>query len=110
MNRWFGLTRLLNWYRVRGPDAAIRLSLAYRNVFNPSNEDAQIVLADFADFTGFFKVSGMGTSGEDRAYADGMRAAYGRIYRFMNLTDEEKQGLWDAARTEALASATEGMI
>jgi len=92
----------------RGAGAEERLHLAYRNVFNPANHDAQIVLADLADFTGFYRVNGQGIPPDDRAFSDGMRAAFGRLFRFLNLTDEERTALVEAARAETLASSREG--
>lgn len=96
--------------RKRGPSAAKRLEEAYNAVFtgHGSKEDAEIVLSDLANFTGFYRVNGIGVSGEDRAFADGMRLAYGRIFRFLNLTDAERRALEFAAREEALADTEEG--
>lgn len=94
----------------RGPQAELKLSLAYRNVFKLSDGEAQIVLADLADFTGFYRVNGQGIASDDRAFSDGMRAAFGRIFRFLNLTDDEKDALIEAARAETLASGAQGSI
>lgn len=107
--KWFPLSRL-NRGRARGDEARLRLSLAYHNVFNPQNADVQIILADMADYTGFYRVNGPGIPPDDRAFSDGMRAAFGRLFRFLNLTDEEKTALVEAARVETLASANEGQI
>ena len=104
--RWFPLARRFS--AARGAAAEQRLALAYRNLFSSTSPDAQIVLADLADFTGFFRVNGQGIAPDDRAFADGMRAAFGRLFRFTNLTDEERIALVEAARTETLASATQG--
>lgn len=104
--RWFTLAR--RYAAARGAAAEHRLAHAYRALFATTNTDAQIVLADLADFTGFFRVNGAGIGGDDRAFSDGMRAAYGRIFRFINLTDEERSALVEAARAETLASANEG--
>ena len=96
--------------RKRGAAASKRLVSAYNAVFTGkgSAEDADMVLADMANFTGFYRVNGIGVSGEDRAFADGLRAAYGRIFRFLNLTDAERRSLEFAAREEALADSEEG--
>lgn len=107
--KWLTLARRFRG-RERGDEAKLRLALAYHNVFNPANEDAQIVLADIADFTGFYRVNGAGVPPDDRAFSDGMRAAFGRLFRFLNLTDEQKAALVDAARAEASASATQGFF
>ena len=106
--RWFPLAR--RFAAARGAAAEERLALAYRSLFSARNSDAQIVLSDLADFTGFFRVNGPGIGAEDRAFTDGMRAAYGRIFRFINLTDEECAALVEAARAETLASAAQGSL
>lgn len=105
---WLALARLFR--RARGGEAALKLALAYHNVFDIRNEDVQIVLADLADYTGFYRVNGEGIPPDDRAFSDGKRAAFGRLFRFLNLTDEEKAALVQAARTEAIASSNEGII
>ena len=106
--RWFPLAR--RFAAARGAEAEQRLTLAYRNVFSPRDPDVQIVLADLADFTGFYRVNGQGIAPDDRAFSDGMRAAFGRLFRFINLTDEERAALVEAARAETLASATQGTL
>lgn len=108
MRPWVTLAKLFR--RARGAEAELKLALAYRNVFRLNNEDVQTVLADLADYTGFFRVNGQGIPPDDRAFSDGMRAAYGRLFRFLNLTDEEQQALVQAARVETLASSNEGII
>ena len=112
MNLWQWLARKFP-YAPRGARAQSHLASAYRRVFEPgagasSDEDRQIVLADLSSFTGFYRVSGPGLSAEDRAFADGMRAAYGRIYRFLRMTDDEVRSLEEAARQEAITDALLG--
>lgn len=107
--RWLPIARLLR-RNPRGSEAALKLALAYNNVFKPHDPDVQIVLADLADFTGFYRVNGQGIPPDDRAFSDGMRAAFGRLFRFLNLTDEEKAALVEAARAETLVSSNEGII
>ena len=106
--RWFPLAR--RFAAARGAAAEQRLAQAYRNVFAFRDPDAQIVLSDLADFTGFYRVNGQGIPPDDRAFSDGMRAAFGRLFRFLNLTDEERAALAEAARAETLASATQGTL
>lgn len=105
--RWLPIARMFS-RNPRGSEAELRLTLAYHNLFNTANNDAQIVLADLADFTGFYRVNGQGIPPDDRAFSDGMRAAFGRLFRFINLTDEERTALVEAARNETLASSREG--
>lgn len=77
---------------------------------NGTTEDAQTVLADLASFTGFYRVNGPGFSAEDRAFSDGMRAAYGRIFGFLRLSGDELAALEKAARREAVTDHEEGTI
>ncbi|GLS17966.1 hypothetical protein GCM10007874_09820 [Labrys miyagiensis] len=107
--RWLSLSRHFG-SQARSKEAELRLALAYDNLFASRHADAQLVLADLADFTGFYRVNGPGIPPDDRAFSDGMRAAFGRLFRFLNLTDEEKAALVEAARAETLVSANEGII
>ncbi len=106
--KWLPLAK--RFRQARGSGAALRLALAYHNVFKTQDEDVQLVLADLADYTGFYRVNGEGIPPDDRAFSDGKRAAFGRLFRFLNLTDDEKNALVQAARAETLASSNEGII
>jgi hypothetical protein len=110
MNLWVRLSQLPAFGRDRR--GAQKLTEAYRNVFSGhgSINDAQMVLADLANYSGFYRVTGPDVDGPSRAFADGMRLTYGRILRFLAMTDQELQDLQEAARQEALAdlAATEG--
>lgn len=108
MNLWVYLTKKFG-KRSRGTEAYAHLAGCYQRVLMPgstaTNEDKQIVLADLANKTGFFRVSGMGFSAEDRAFSDGMRAVYGVIHTMIRMTDDERRSLEEAARQEAIADA-----
>lgn len=106
--KWFSIVSIFPLGRRRGSEAELRLALAYHNVFNRQSEDVQIVLADLAHHTGFYRVNGPGIPPDDRAFCDGMRAAFGRLLRFTSLSEEERGALFNAARAEALESANEG--
>ena len=96
--------------RRRGSVSRRRLQAAYDAVFNPDNrsEDVEIVLADLANYAGFYRVMDFGVSGEDRAHADGRRAVFGRIHKFLRLSPKEREGLEIAARDEARTDSQEG--
>lgn len=98
--KWWPISRRFD--EPRGLAAEERLRQAYANIFRTSNDDAQLVLADLADFTGFYRVNGQGIPPDDRAFSDGKRAAFGRLFRFLNLTEEERSELAEAARREDL--------
>lgn len=109
MRKWLPLARLFP-DRARGNEARLKLALAYHNVFDTRKEDVQIILADLANFTGFYRVNGPDIPPDNRAFSDGMRAAFGRLFRFINLTDEEQAALVDATRAESLVSAKQDDI
>lgn len=108
MNLWQWLSRKFPG-RSRGTEAYAHLAGCYQRVLMPgstaTNEDKQIVLADLANKSGFYRVSGPGFSAEDRAFADGMRATYGAIHAFLRMTDDERRSLEEAARHEAQVDA-----
>lgn len=90
----------------RGSKAAQRLVASYHEVFRTGREEAEIVLADLADFSGFYKVTPPGAG--DLSFNEGKRAVFARIFSFLRMTDEEIRGLETAARHEAVVSAEEG--
>lgn len=96
----------------RSLEARADLASAYQHVFTgtATREQAQIVLTDLMNFSGWQRVNGHGISPDDRAVSDGMRAVYGRIHRFLRMTEEERSALETAARHEALVDNEEGYI
>ena len=102
---WPALSAYFPRFFRRGAQAGLRLSLAYKNTF--ATADGKIVLADIANRTGFFRVNGPDIPSDQRAFADGMRAVYGSILPFLNLSDIDLAELAEAARQEAIADAQE---
>ena len=96
-------------FRRRLP-ARLTLGGAYRRLFSGrgSKADAEIVLADLANHTGFYRVTEPGAQSLD--FAEGKRSVYGRVFRFLRMSHEEIEALEEAARAEALADSTEGEI
>ncbi len=88
------------------------LTRAYRNLFDgrATKQEAQMVLADLANHSGFYQVLPPGAGVSELAEANGKRATFGRLFRFLRLSEEEVRGLEEAARQEALADAMEGEI
>lgn len=78
-----------------------KLVQAYNEVFGKETEAVEMVLADLASFTGFYGVAPPGTSGDALQYDAGMRAAFGRLFHFLSLSDEQLQALEEAARAES---------
>ncbi len=107
----------MNWHHLStsfGPglrrrlQARLSLGKAYRRLFSGhgSKADAEVVLADLANVTGFYRVTEPGAGTLD--YQEGKRAVYGRIFRFLRMGADETANLEEAARSEALADAREG--
>lgn len=69
-----------------------------------------MVLTDMADHSGFYRIEppGADLSRYQAGYRDGMRAAFGRLFHFLSLSDEQLRALEEAARQEA--STTEEQI
>lgn len=102
--RWWPIAR--RYAPSQPAQAAEHLHEAYRGLFRSTKDDVQIVLADLADFSGFYWASGEGVDPHDRAQRDGRREVFARIFHFLNLTEEEKSALAEAARVERLANTT----
>lgn len=71
-----------------------------------SAEDAELIVADLANFTGFYRVH---PPDDQLSFQEGKRAAFGRLFYFLNLTEAEARALAEAARAEAIADQTEGV-
>jgi hypothetical protein len=83
-------------------DAAdIRLIQAYRSVFGRGGEDVELVLIDLASFCGFYQVEQGGVSADELNHWAGRRAAFGRIFNFLSLSDAQLMAMEQAARDEA---------
>jgi hypothetical protein len=89
----------------RGAQSEHQLSLCYARVFSATatQDDCQIVLADLANASGFFQVSGPTVSEPERAFADGKRAVMARVMRYVNMPPQMRMQLEQAALMEAQA-------
>lgn len=99
----------------RKAEARKRLASAYKAVFssNATPDDVEIVLADMANFSGYFNVAGEGAilrGSIDLRYREGKRLVFSRVLRFLELPEHEVAALQAAARIEAQADAEEKEI
>ena len=80
-----------------------QLHAAYLEVFGKQTEAVEIVLADLAAQTGFYMVEppDADLSLFQAGYSAGQRAAFGRLFHFLSLSDEQLRALEVAARAEA---------
>lgn len=69
-----------------------------------------MILADLAEFTGFYTVSAPSDTGEWVRFREGQRSVFGRMLRFMRLSADERKALEEAARYETVVSQQEGFI
>lgn len=92
----------------RGAKAAEKLVAAYREVFKIGREEAEIVLADLAEHSGFYRFTPPANGELDMAFNEGKRAVFAHIFSFLRMSDEEIRNLEAAARQEAVISAEEG--
>lgn len=84
---------------------------AYQEVFGREGEAVELVLSDLAAHTGFYRVEPPNgdLSAYQAGYSNGLRAAFGRLFQFLSLSDEQLRALEEAARREASAEQ-EGLI
>ena len=94
--------------RRNGHAAGYRLFSAYRRFRHgeATREDAELIIADLANFTGFYRVH---PPDDTLPFQEGKRAAFGRLFYFLNLSEAEARMLSEAARAEAVADQTEGI-
>jgi hypothetical protein len=81
--------------------ADLRLVGAYQGVFGRGGEDVELVLVDLATFCGFYQVEERGAGGDDLNHWAGRRAAFGRIFSFLSLSEGQLKAMEQAARDEA---------
>lgn len=105
---WRTIANFLSPGRRRGARARAELADAYREAL--AGERGQMIVADLAAFTGFFEVTAAHAPPEIRAFNDGKRAAFGRLFYFLNLSDEERASLMAAVRLETSTDASEGYL
>lgn len=88
----------------RDAAAKERLRQAYAAIFDLDEVNAQIVLADLCEYCGYYKVFDPAVSMSVMADHNARRAVFGRIFHFLNLSEDERRELHEAARREHLAN------
>jgi RNA-binding protein YlmH len=85
--------------------AHVKLASAYQNVFkgSPDQEQQELVLADLAAQSGFYKVSHSSLSSDALRQQEGKRELFGHIFAMLAMSAEDKHALEIAARHEAAA-------
>lgn len=96
----------------RGPTHAHVLANAYRALFagNPTSGDCEAVVADLAEWSGFYTVTAPQASEAEVRFSEGKRAVFARMLSFVEMDDEAFRRIQDAAFGEAAVSQEEGYI
>jgi hypothetical protein len=104
--------RRISARHARGAQSDDALKACYQRVFkgSPADGDADMVLADIANASGFYLVSGPSVDATTRAFNDGKRAVMARILYFLNMPADAARRLEEAARMEALADMEAGLL
>ena len=95
----------------RGPNQTLVLADCYNAVFTmrqPTREALDMVMADLAEFSGYFAVCPPSTSDAELRDMNGRRAVFARILSLTKLSDQERQQLREAALIEMQISNAEG--
>lgn len=107
---WRSAAKAFKPSKRRGAEAMLYIARAYRAVLTEdgsSAEQRQVMLADFANYCGFYKTC---DDPERLAEHNGMRKAFERIFHFLNFGEAEFAALEQAARAEDGADKTEGQF
>ena len=109
---WISLSSLFSPSKRASRQANLRLVQAYRRLFSGKGDDAdaKIVLADLATYSGFYRVFPSEVEDSTLRFTEGRRSVYGRVLRFLRLSEGELEDLEEAARQEALAAQQEGVL
>jgi hypothetical protein len=102
------LVRLFNRSLRRSNQARDRLRSAYVAVFsgNGKQEDAELVLADLANYSRYYQVPSeraILSKQVDLSYRQGQRVVFARILRFLEMPEAQAKALEEAARSESIA-------
>jgi hypothetical protein len=90
----------------RSAAAQRRLLEAYRALFEGTGgkEDAEVVMVDLAQFSGYFQFAGPSATHGERAYNDGARSVFGHIMTKLTVPQSTLNAIADAVVRERTAS------
>lgn len=94
----------------RGKAAESRLVTAYQNVFKNLgvNADVDLVLADLAEYSGYFATCPDDVTANQLFLAEGQRKVFARILSLLGVSGEDRELLRRAALDELYVSHEEG--
>ena len=103
MRVWKSISSLFPTGLSRSYGANYRLATSYQALFEGrgSRDDAEIVLADIANVSGFYRVSPSTFTEAELRHQEGMRALYGRIHSMLRMSGPDMLALENAARVES---------
>lgn len=87
-----------------------RLHEAWNAIINGqgSKDDAELILADLGEFSGYFAVTPPGTDGTTLSHNEGRRAVYARIMYLLDIPTSYMTELRRASLDEMQITANEG--
>lgn len=87
-----------------------RLASGWHAIMNGkgSKEDAELVMADLGEASGYFAISPVGTDGPTLAYNEGCRAVFARILYLLDAPTSYMTELRRASNDEMQITNTEG--
>lgn len=101
----------MDWESIikRGPEAKLELVEAFTRLFNGAGnkKDAQIVLAELLSWSGYFNVC---PEGGNLPRHEGQRSVGGRLFSLINMSDFERDLLYQASRRQALINQEMGEL
>lgn len=92
----------------RGPTMQLRMHQAYSELFDRKQENVDLVMADLAEFSGYFFVTPPGVDPGVRDQMEGRREVFARILSLIALPMTQLEALRVAAAEEQQTSNTEG--
>lgn len=95
---WASITKKFGMLRFLRPQ--YELTMAYRRVFqgNPSREDQQIVLSDFAAKCGWNTITPSNVASKELWRREGKREAFAELFGHLSLSEEDIAAMENAIR------------
>lgn len=107
-SNWSTTADIFDEGKRRGAGSQLKLHEAFHTVFDRRKEHVDLVLADLAEFSGYYFVTPPGASNEFLRQMEGRREVFARILSLIALPMTQLEALWVAAVEETQTSNTEG--
>lgn len=96
----------------RGVSHAVRLAHAYKALFagNPTSSDCEAIVADLAEWSGFYTVTAPDATDAMVRFSEGKRAVFLRMVSYADMSVDAMRRIEQVAFEEAAISQEEGFI